>query len=96
VGDVVEATVMAMERGSGTYNVGGGTEATMRETIAILERVSGRRLDVREHPPVPGDQRRTKADTTRIRAELGWAPRVELAEGLGAQWEWAAARVAPR
>jgi nucleoside-diphosphate-sugar epimerase len=96
VGDVVDATMAAMERGSGTYNVGGGIEATMRETIAILEGVSGRRLDVREHPPVPGDQRRTKADTTRIRRELGWAPRVDLPQGLAAQWEWAAARVAPR
>ncbi|HEU0336129.1 MAG TPA: NAD-dependent epimerase/dehydratase family protein [Gaiellaceae bacterium] len=96
VADVVEATVRAMERGSGTYNVGGGTEATMRETIAILERVSGRSLDVREHPPVPGDQRRTKADTSRIHGELGWTPRVGLEEGLEAQWAWAAARVAPR
>jgi nucleoside-diphosphate-sugar epimerase len=96
VGDVVAATIAAMERGSGTYNVGGGTEATMRETIGILEGVSGRRLDVRQHPPVPGDQRRTKADTARIRRELGWAPRTGLQEGLAAQWEWAAARVAPR
>jgi nucleoside-diphosphate-sugar epimerase len=68
----------------------------MRETIGILEGVSGRRLDVRQHPPVPGDQRRTKADTARIRRELGWAPRTGLQEGLAAQWEWAAARVAPR
>lgn len=96
VDDVVAASVAAMERGVGTYNVGGGTEATMRETIAILERVSGRRLDVRQQPAVRGDQRRSLADTTRIRAELGWAPRVGLEEGLEAQWAWAAARVAPR
>ena len=30
-------------------------------------------LDVRAARRSPGDQRRTKADTTRIRAELGWA-----------------------
>jgi nucleoside-diphosphate-sugar epimerase len=40
---------------------------------------------------VAGDQRRTKADTTRIRAELGWQPETPLAAGLRAQWEWAAA-----
>jgi nucleoside-diphosphate-sugar epimerase len=96
VSDVVDATIAAMERGSGTYNVGGGTEATVRETIALLEGFAGRRLEVREHPAVPGDQRRTLADTTRIRRELGWEPRVGLAEGLEAQWQWAAARVAPR
>lgn len=96
VADIVEATIAAMEGGSGIYNVGGGEEATMRETIGILEELSGRTLDVHEHPSVPGDQRRTKADTTRIHDELGWAPKTSLRQGLAAQWEWAAARVAAR
>jgi UDP-glucose 4-epimerase len=85
-----------MERGQGTYNVGGGVEASMREAIAILERIAGRPLALQEQPPVPGDQRRTRADTTRIREGLGWEPRVSLEEGLSAQWEWASARVAAR
>jgi UDP-glucuronate 4-epimerase len=96
VADVVDATLAALERGSGTYNVGGGTEATMLDTIAILERLAGRNLEVRSHPAVPGDQRRTLADTTRIRAELDWEPRVGIEEGLAAQWAWAAGRVAAR
>jgi nucleoside-diphosphate-sugar epimerase len=96
VGDVVEATVAAMERGRGTYNVGGGVEASMRESIALLERIAGRPLEVVEGPSVPGDQRRTRADTTRIREELGWRPQVSLEDGLSAQWEWASARVAAR
>jgi nucleoside-diphosphate-sugar epimerase len=96
VHDVVEATVLAMERGSGTYNVGGGVEATLKEAIGILERLAGRVLEVRRHPPVPGDQRRTNADTTRIRGDLGWEPRTSLEDGLKAQWEWARARVAAR
>jgi UDP-glucuronate 4-epimerase len=94
VGDVVDATVAAMSGGSGTYNVGGAVEASMEETIALFEQVSGRTLDVRSHPAVPGDQRRTKADTTRIRTELGWEPRVGLAEGVRNQWQWAWDRVA--
>jgi UDP-glucuronate 4-epimerase len=96
VGDAVRATVAAMERApAGTvYNVGGGTEATMREAIALCERIAGRALDVRVLPAAAGDPRRTAADTTRIRAELGWEPRVGLEEGLQAQWEWASKRVA--
>src|SRR5262245_16275425 len=93
VSDVVDATIAAMERGRGTYNVGGALEASMNETIALLERISGRTLSVTRHPAVPGDQRRTSADTTRIRSELGWEPKVSLEEGLRSQWEWAAARV---
>jgi UDP-glucuronate 4-epimerase len=96
VSDVVSATLLAMERGQGIYNVGGGIEASMLESIAILERIAGRPLELREQPPVPGDQRRTRADTTRIREQLAWEPRVSLEEGLSAQWEWASARVAAR
>jgi nucleoside-diphosphate-sugar epimerase len=93
VADVVAATIAAMERGSGTYNVGGAHEASMNESIALFEQVSGRTLDVRRHDAVPGDQKRTKADTTRIRTELGWQPDVSLEDGVRAQWEWASARV---
>ena len=93
VDDVVEATILAMGGDSGTYNVGGGVEASVREAIGIVERLAGRSLEIREHPPVPGDQRRTNADTTRIRTELGWAPQVSLEDGLRAQWEWASATV---
>jgi UDP-glucuronate 4-epimerase len=90
VADVVAATVVAMAAGHGTYNVGGAVEASMNDAIALLERTARRRLDVRRHPAVPGDQRRTKADTSRIRGELGWAPAVSLEDGLARQWEWVA------
>jgi UDP-glucuronate 4-epimerase len=92
VGDVVAASMVAMERAEpGTvYNVGGGEEATMNETIAMLEGISGRRLEVERSGAVVGDQRRTKADTTLIRDDLGWEPSTSLDAGLRAQWRWAA------
>lgn len=68
----------------------------MNESIALLERIAGRTLDVRRGEAVPGDQRRTSADTARIRSQLGWQPRVSLEDGLRRQWEWAAARVPAR
>ena len=89
VGDVVDGTIAAMERGSGTYNVGGALEASMSEAIGLFEEIAGRSLDLHSREAVPGDQRRTSADTTRIRTELGWQPRTSLREGLAAQWEWA-------
>jgi UDP-glucuronate 4-epimerase len=93
VSDIVDATIAAGASGSGTYNVGGALEASLNETIALLERVSGRTLEIVRSEAVPGDQQRTSADTTRIREELGWAPRVSLEQGLRAQWEWASTRV---
>ena len=96
VGDAVEATIAAMERapGGALYNVGGGDEASMLEAIALLETISGTTLDVRQAGAATGDVRRTKADVTRIRDSLGWAPRTSLSDGLARMWAWASGRVA--
>jgi len=93
VGDAAEATVSAMESGHGgtTYNVGGGSETTLRDVIGLVERLAGKRLAVRYEPAAVGDVRRTAADTTRIRSELGWSPRVSLEKGLHAQLDAARA-----
>jgi nucleoside-diphosphate-sugar epimerase len=98
VADAVDATVRAMESAptGAVYNVGGGEEATMRQVVDVLERVSGRTLDLRTGPSAPGDVRRTSADVTRIGRDLGWAPTTHLEDGLRAQWEWARDRVASR
>jgi UDP-glucuronate 4-epimerase len=94
--DAVAATVAAMERGekSAVYNVGGGEEATMLESIAALERISGRTLDVNHAGVAKGDVSRTSADVARIRGALGWEPKTPLDDGLAAMWAWASARVA--
>lgn len=96
VSDVVAATMAAMDRApaGSVYNVGGGTEVSMREAIALCERVAGRTLELHVVPGAAGDPHRTAADTSRIRAELGWQPLVSLEEGLRAQWQWAYARAA--
>jgi UDP-glucuronate 4-epimerase len=96
VTDIVAATIRAMDAGNGTYNVGGSLEASMAEAIEQFERLAGRPLDIRRSAAVAGDQRRTVADTRRIRRELDWSPAVGLDEGLARQWEWASATVAAR
>ena len=96
VDDAVEATISAMESASAgdTYNVGGGEEVSVLQALEALGRIAGKRLEVVRSPRREGDATRTAADTTRIREELGWAPRTQFAEGLEAQWRWAADRVA--
>jgi UDP-glucuronate 4-epimerase len=85
---------MANAPAGAVYNVGGGDEASMLEAIALLEKVSGRRLDVQHVGSAKGDVSRTKADVEQIRVALGWEPRTPLATGLAAMWSWASARVA--
>jgi UDP-glucuronate 4-epimerase len=87
VDDAVSATVAAMERGSSgmVYNVGGGSETTLNDAIALCEELSGRRLQVVHEAVARGDVRRTGADTSLIRSQLGWRPETSLVDGLAAQ-----------
>ena len=61
---------------------------SVNDVLQIVERISGRRLDVRREPAQKGDMRDTYADTSRARAELGFAPATSLADGLAAEYRW--------
>lgn len=90
VSDVVDATIRAAHapHPSPLINVGGGYEATMAEVIATIEDLNGAPLPLAVTPSQRGDVRRTGADTTRARTELGWQPEVGLVEGLRAELAW--------
>ena len=96
VDDTVEATIAAMERGraGSTYNVGGGSEVTMLEVVEMLGAIAGRRLELVRSPRREGDAKRTSADTSLIRDDIGWQSTTSFEDGLAAQWRWAADRVA--
>ncbi len=86
----VGATLAAADRGrlGGVYNIGGGSRVSINEVLELVARCTGRRLTIRREPPQKGDMRDTYADTSLARAELGFAPSVDLAQGLEAQLRW--------
>lgn len=96
VGDVVAATLSAMEHGRPgcIYNVGGGSPTSLVDAIRICERVTGRRAILEREPAARGDARRTTADVSRIGSELGWRPRTSLPDGLAKQVAWAGRQLA--
>ncbi len=91
VQDAVAATILAMRKApaGAIYNVGGGSESTLRDSVAIVEELSGRALDVDYGKVAAGDVRRTLADTERVRGEVGWEPAVDLRTGLASMLETA-------
>ena len=91
VADAVAATIAAADTGisGSTYNIAGGFQATVLEVVELLEQLVGRPL-AREHvDPVPGDLRKTGADTSAARRDLAYAPSVSLEDGLARQLEHA-------
>jgi UDP-glucose 4-epimerase len=62
---------------SDTLNCGYGHGYSVREVIEAVKRVSGNDFAVRSGPRRPGDPAAIVADSTRIRAILGWAPQFD-------------------
>lgn len=98
VDDVVDALLMAAENASkrpgAVYNVGSGVQTSVGQLVDIARRVL--EIDVE---PTWGSMAGRAWDTTcwladnrRIRAELGWKPRTDLAEGLRRTATWLRAR----
>jgi UDP-glucose 4-epimerase len=83
VGDVVEANLLAAERGgTGAFNIGRGEETSVLELAAALG------LEVEHEPERPGEVRRSCLDPSLARRELGWEPRVDLEAGIERTLEW--------
>jgi UDP-glucuronate 4-epimerase len=81
-GDVVAGEV---------YNVGGGSRISVNAALDLLAEFAERPLNVCRLARENGDVRDTGADTAKARADLGFAPRTTVPEGLLAEFEWAVA-----
>lgn len=92
VHDAVAANVAAAARGvpGRVYNIGGGSRVSINHVLDMIGRVSGRQPRVTVDPAQKGDMRHTYADTSLARADLGFAPKVGLEEGLAAEHAWLA------
>lgn len=95
VGDVVAANMAATrvnKPGELTiYNVGRATETSVMDIVASLQRIVKSpamakyklgELVIEHGPGLPGEQRRSVIDFSKIKSELGWTPKVDLDTGL--------------
>jgi len=90
IGDAVRANLDAAARGTAgrVYNVGGGSRVSVNQVLTTLAGLTHRAATIERRAAQPGDPRHTGADIARAQAELGWAPKVRLDEGLARQVEW--------
>ena len=89
VEDVVDALVLAGERGKGgVYNIGTGTETSTREVFKAVAREARFGGGANQGPPRPGDVPRSALECSRARRDLDWRPRTSLEEGIKATVAW--------
>jgi nucleoside-diphosphate-sugar epimerase len=94
VGDAVEATIAAAERGrpGAIYNIASGRPRRLVDLLDELATVMGVELQLSYEADRLGDVRDTWADVSRARKELAYRPMTSLREGLERQVEEAARR----
>jgi len=70
------------------YNIGTGSSVTILDLVAALNRLLGKNLVPQHAAPRAGDVRFSRADISRARKELGYAPDVTFEEGLERTLRW--------
>lgn len=99
VSDLVDGVLLALEHADGLriVNLAGGRPVRLDHLVERLAVALGVPLRLHHEPAQPGDVPETRADLTLARAWLGYAPRVDLEEGLTRWAAWARrAGLAPR
>jgi dTDP-glucose 4,6-dehydratase len=91
VDDHCQALAMVLERGRAgeIYNIAGGVELTNRDLTTRL--LDGCDRDWSSVTPVTdrlGHDRRYALDDSKLRSELGYAPAIDLDDGLAATIQW--------
>jgi dTDP-glucose 4,6-dehydratase len=72
-----------------TYNVGSRVEASIEQIADLVLDALGKPASLKTIvPDRPGHDRRYLLDATKLRAELGWAPRVEFDAGVRETVAW--------
>jgi nucleoside-diphosphate-sugar epimerase len=65
-----------------------GGRFSLNQTIALLNKVTGKNLEPKYDPPRDGDIRDSQADISQAREFLGYDPSVAFEEGLRRTFDW--------
>ena len=71
------------------YNLGTGRPTSVREIINAVEKVTGRKVPLKEGPRRAGDPPSLYADSTKAKSELGWTVKFDTIEPIvETAWRW--------
>ena len=95
VDDVVEALVLALQKGwgHGWIQIGPSECTSIREIALTVAEISGKPIKPFFDTSTPEGDKARSADFTKAREILGWEPKVSLRDGLKQQYEWVKAQM---
>jgi UDP-glucuronate 4-epimerase len=86
--DTVQGVLGAIDRtrtsaaGHEVFNLGESAVTSLAALVRLIESAVGRKAVLERLPAQPGDVRRTLADISKARAQLGYAPSVQVGDGI--------------
>ena len=80
VSDLAEAHLLTLKalidgHKSDVYNAGTGKGYSNKEVISMVEKISGKKIDVKVEPRRPGDTKELVADSSKLQKEFNWQPK---------------------
>lgn len=95
VDDVVDALVLALEKGwgHGWIQIGPSVCTSIAEIAETVVRISGKDITPFYDTSKPEGDKARSADYSKAREILGWEPKVSLEDGLRRQYEWIRQRI---
>ncbi len=86
--DLAQAFVLALrdDLPTGAYNIGSGIGMSINDIIALIFRVTGRKVPVRNLPARSFDVPGIVLDSARFRELTGWKPQTPIEEGIALMW----------
>lgn len=88
--DIVDGVLACTRKEFGyeIFNLGESQVVKLSELIALLEATLGQKAVIDRQPAQPGDVPITFADVSKARAQLGYDPRVKIAQGIPLFVDW--------
>ncbi|GDX61813.1 UDP-glucose 4-epimerase GalE [Candidatus Levyibacteriota bacterium] len=92
--DLVDAHALSLDKlenqkGNFIYNVGTGIGYSNKEVLITIERVSGRKINIKQEARREGDAHALIADVSRIKNDIGFVPQYsDLETIIKSAWEW--------
>jgi UDP-glucuronate 4-epimerase len=91
VDDTVQGIIAAMQYDKSDFeiiNLGNNYSISLKELIAAIEDVTGKKAMIEQLPEQQGDVPKTFADIHKAKKVLGYNPQTSLQEGLKKFYQW--------
>jgi UDP-glucuronate 4-epimerase len=90
IGDFVPGFITALDKELGyeIFNLGNSKVISLNEFIAIVEKISGKKLQVEEESLQLGDVNITYADISKAKEMLGYNPTTSFEQGMKIFYDW--------